>query len=603
MNFSARSIAALASVTLLTPSLLHGQETPGNVTRPGSDTPRVELFTGFSYLRGAPSLQPGNRLSGLYGGSTSVAFNLNRSFGLVTDFSGYRNTELGLIGPGALPNRVVKADGTAYSLLFGPRFSYRKHDRFVPFAQVLVGGIQASKVNISGCTGTGCTPLPEQGSFALTAGGGFDIKLQRHVAFRLVQAEYMMTRFADVTSGVRTGQNDLRLSSGLVFRFGRIGGPVLINHAPTVACSTDRASVPAGSEDAIALRAQANDLDGNALTYAWSASGGTVEGTGAEARWKSAGSPAGIYTVGLLVDDGHGGVGHCSSNVRVEPQPNHPPTLTCSADRPSVTAGEAVQITASGTDADNDPVVYSWESTGGRVVGSGPAVRFDSTGVSAGQYVVTGHASDGRGGVANCSVNVAAKAPISAEVVRLEGRLALHSIYFPTAKPGVNDPNGGLLASQKQTLVTLAGDFKKYLEARPDAHLTLEGHSDPRATPEYNQELSARRVERTKSFLVENGVPAAAIQVKAFGESENLTEAQVREAIQNSSDLPEADRAKVLANMTTIVLASNRRVDVVLSTTGEQSARKYPFNAADSATLLKQEGTPKAAHRTRAEAK
>lgn len=160
-----------------------------------------------------------------------------------------------------------------------------------------------------------------------------------------------------------------------------------------------------------------------------------------------------------------------------------------------------------------------------------------------------------------------------------------------------------MLASQKQTLVTLAADFKKYLEARPDAHLTLEGHSEPRATPESNQELSARRVERTKSFLVENGVAAGGHSSEAYGESENLTEAQVREAVENSSDPPEADRQKVLANMNTIVLASNRRVDVVLSTTGEQSTRKYPFNAADSATLLRQEGTPAAAHRSRAQSK
>jgi hypothetical protein len=38
--------------------------------------------------------------------------------------------------------------------------------------------------------------------------------------------------------------------------------------------------------------------------------------------------------------------------------------------------------------------------------------------------------------------------------------------------------------------------------------------------------------------------------------------------------------------MRTILLASNRRVDVTLSTTGEESVKQYPFNAADSLTLL-----------------
>jgi hypothetical protein len=35
-----------------------------------------------------------------------------------------------------------------------------------------------------------------------------------------------------------------------------------------------------------------------------------------------------------------------------------------------------------------------------------------------------------------------------------------------------------------------------------------------------------------------------------------------------------------------IVLAKNRRVDVTLSTTGQQSVRRYPFNAADALILL-----------------
>ena len=36
----------------------------------------------------------------------------------------------------------------------------------------------------------------------------------------------------------------------------------------------------------------------------------------------------------------------------------------------------------------------------------------------------------------------------------------------------------------------------------------------------------------------------------------------------------------------TILLASNRRVDVTLSTTGQESVKQFPFNAADSLTLI-----------------
>jgi hypothetical protein len=60
----------------------------------------------------------------------------------------------------------------------------------------------------------------------------------------------------------------------------------------------------------------------------------------------------------------------------------------------------------------------------------------------------------------------------------------------------------------------------------------------------------------------------------------------VKELVQQNPDLSDAERNKVLGKLTVIVLAQNRRVDVTLSTTGQQSVRLYPFNAADSLTLL-----------------
>jgi hypothetical protein len=35
-----------------------------------------------------------------------------------------------------------------------------------------------------------------------------------------------------------------------------------------------------------------------------------------------------------------------------------------------------------------------------------------------------------------------------------------------------------------------------------------------------------------------------------------------------------------------VTLAQNRRVDITLSSTGQQSVRQFPFNAEDSLTLL-----------------
>jgi len=42
----------------------------------------------------------------------------------------------------------------------------------------------------------------------------------------------------------------------------------------------------------------------------------------------------------------------------------------------------------------------------------------------------------------------------------------------------------------------------------------------------------------------------------------------------------------MLGNMRVMVLANNRRVDVSLSTTGQQSTHRYPFYARDYLTLI-----------------
>jgi len=101
-----------------------------------SYTPRVELFLGYSYLRAVPTLATGNRLVWLNGGSTSIAFNLNRYLGIVGDFGGLDDTQLRLAGTSGSPTTVADSSGTVFTYLAGPRLSFRKYNRITPFAQV-----------------------------------------------------------------------------------------------------------------------------------------------------------------------------------------------------------------------------------------------------------------------------------------------------------------------------------------------------------------------------------------------------------------------------------------------------------------------------------
>jgi outer membrane protein OmpA-like peptidoglycan-associated protein len=187
---------------------------------------------------------------------------------------------------------------------------------------------------------------------------------------------------------------------------------------------------------------------------------------------------------------------------------------------------------------------------------------------------------------AQASTQVNIENPPPQPPAELEHRLSLHSIYFATAKPTPQDPSGGLVASQERTLTTLADDFKTYLGFKPDAHLTLQGHADKRGTEEFNKALSERRVTRVKNFLVEHGIPADSIQTQALGKDDNLTPEQVKDMVDSNPDLTPEERARIMKKEQIIVWASNRRVDITLSTTGQTSVKQFPFNAADSLSLI-----------------
>jgi outer membrane protein OmpA-like peptidoglycan-associated protein len=404
--------------------------------------------------------------------------------------------------------------------------------------------------------------------------------------WRFAEIDYLMTNFSGPSVGGNARQDNLRLGTGIVLRFGlpHEAPPEPVNHPPVAACTASPTSVVAGSGDTVAIHVNASDPDNDPLTYSYTATSGAVEGSGPDARWNSASATPGSYTVTAQISDGRGGTASCATDIRVEPRPNRPPTASLSVERSPILPGEHTGITCTGSDPDGDPLTYSYSASGGQVSGAGASASFDATGLQPGTYTVKCTVDDGRGGTADASGNVEVKEP--PQVHQLELKLALHSIYFPTAQPTAARPTGGLLASQAVTLDTLAADFKQYLTYRPDAHLILGGHADIRGGKEYNQLLSERRVERAKSYLIEKGVPADHIDTKAYGVDQNMTDEQVKKLLEEDPDLTAAEKQQFLKNLLTIRLANNRRVDVTLSTTGEQSVRRFPFNTKDALTLM-----------------
>ncbi len=539
--------------------------------------PKYDVFVGYQWLH------PGGTVPAINGDPTapnpfqvpdmakgfglSFTYNFDRHWGAEADLGqnwGNDNYE------------------TTYSV--GPRFIWRTDEAnyflhsLVSLNRVSIGGLNAGN------------------GIGAVVGGGMDLPINKKLAFRLFEADYVWGRhnysdFADSDfPGLRRPSFEgVRLRTGLVFSWG--GAPAV---APAASCSVQPGEVLVG-EPITATVAVSNFNPKHTVTYAWSGNGGQITGKDTTAQIDTTNAAPGSYTVTAHVTDAkekNNNVASCSANFTVKPlPPKNPPSISISANPNSLQAGGTVNLSATCNSPDSVGVsVASWTASSGTVSGSGNSATLNTAGTSPGSITVGATCTDTRGLTAQASTEVMIEnpppPPVNPEIVRLEARLSLHSVYFVTDYPKIANPKGGLLPSQQKTLISLATDFKEYLQSKPDAHLILGGHADHRGSAEYNQALSERRVARVKGFLVEQGVPEANIDIKAYGKEDNLTSEQVTSEVDSNPELSPEERQRILKNIVTIRMASNRRVDVTLSTTGQTSVRQFPFNTTDALTLI-----------------
>lgn len=138
---------------------------------------RVELFGGFQYEHLQPSYNA-------VGWNAALTGNFKHVLGITGDFSG-----------------VYKSGSSVHTYTFGPVLTARL-PVVQPFVHALFGGITAS--------GGGAST----NAFAMFVGGGLDLGFRRGIGFRLVQADWLLTKF-----GNQTQNNQSRVSSGIVIKF------------------------------------------------------------------------------------------------------------------------------------------------------------------------------------------------------------------------------------------------------------------------------------------------------------------------------------------------------------------------------------------------
>jgi outer membrane protein OmpA-like peptidoglycan-associated protein len=71
----------------------------------------------------------------------------------------------------------------------------------------------------------------------------------------------------------------------------------------------------------------------------------------------------------------------------------------------------------------------------------------------------------------------------------------------------------------------------------PDMQITVSGHTDATGTDEYNQQLSLRRANAVKAFLISKGISKQQIKVIGFGEDNPIAD--------NSTDIGKAMNRRV----------------------------------------------------------
>jgi outer membrane immunogenic protein len=105
---------------------------------------------------------------------------------------------------------------TLFTYTIGARYTpYIKSRLFEPYGEVQIGAIRATGTLASTPSAAGSNI---NSAFASTIGGGINLRTHRRIGFKLVDAEYLLTTYAN---GTNDHQNNLRVSAGVTFSLGK----------------------------------------------------------------------------------------------------------------------------------------------------------------------------------------------------------------------------------------------------------------------------------------------------------------------------------------------------------------------------------------------
>jgi len=211
-----------------------------------TDVPRYEVYLGYQYVRANQFSQSSGLATSIggydmHGGDGQFIYNYKRWLSGVVDAGGVNKGNIGI------PGFAVGVANTTAFVYGGPRFYYRRHHKgllgLTPFGQILFGGafrhlstdvvaltsFNTPNVPISTPLGTlfpgplavvNATLKTTQNAFSMKVGGGLDWRFSKHVGFRPMEVNYVLTRFPNLSTGDRSNQHSIAASAGFLFSWG-----------------------------------------------------------------------------------------------------------------------------------------------------------------------------------------------------------------------------------------------------------------------------------------------------------------------------------------------------------------------------------------------
>ncbi len=185
--------ALLLILILVLPWVLHAQAMSSSGY---GDLPRLEFGAAYNYFHAnAPPGKCGCFM--MNGGNGIVVYNLSPKWSAIADLTVGHATNIG----NSFQNITI------FDYLFGPRYTRRTSSRYVPYAQVLLGGAKED-VNFEFTI--------NRNSFAFLAGGGYTTQLKPRLGLTLGEVDWIYSR---IPNAVNNRQNNLRIVSGVTFNF------------------------------------------------------------------------------------------------------------------------------------------------------------------------------------------------------------------------------------------------------------------------------------------------------------------------------------------------------------------------------------------------